>query len=166
VIIIAIITLEDVRDIWLAIQTAVESIKDTDGIKKITDPLPAGTNLLGKVEIDGNYIVQDITIALGETESTEIDFSAYKYLSFLMPSAWDTATITIKGSATTGGTKVDIYNGSGVSLPEMDVDVDRIYSVDRHALNHNITISSIPYLAIVSSAIQTAERTIKVMCKS
>jgi len=30
------------------------SIKDTDGIKKITDPLPAGTNLLGRATITQN----------------------------------------------------------------------------------------------------------------
>lgn len=32
-----------------AVQTLITSIKDTDGIKKITDPLPAGTNEVGKV---------------------------------------------------------------------------------------------------------------------
>lgn len=31
------------------IDAVLDSIKDTDGIKKITDPLPAGTNELGKV---------------------------------------------------------------------------------------------------------------------
>jgi hypothetical protein len=35
-----------------ATQTTLTSIKSTDGIKKITDALPAGTNLLGKVGID------------------------------------------------------------------------------------------------------------------
>jgi hypothetical protein len=32
-----------------ASETTLASIKDTDGIKKITDPLPAGTNEIGKV---------------------------------------------------------------------------------------------------------------------
>jgi hypothetical protein len=33
----------------VAVKTAVESIQSTDGVKKITDPLPAGTNEIGKV---------------------------------------------------------------------------------------------------------------------
>lgn len=33
----------------VATETTLASIKDTDGIKKITDPLPAGTNEIGKV---------------------------------------------------------------------------------------------------------------------
>ena len=36
----------------LALEATLASIKSTDGIKKITDALPAGTNLLGKVGID------------------------------------------------------------------------------------------------------------------
>jgi len=34
-----------------ATETTLDAIKDTDGIKKITDPLPAGTNEIGKVQI-------------------------------------------------------------------------------------------------------------------
>lgn len=33
------------------IDSVLDSIKDTDGVKKITDALPAGTNLLGKVQL-------------------------------------------------------------------------------------------------------------------
>jgi len=37
-----------------ALKTAIDSIKSTDGIKKITDPLPAGTNEIGDVVISGD----------------------------------------------------------------------------------------------------------------
>ena len=37
-----------------ALKTVVESIKSTDGIKKITDPLPAGTNEIGEVVVSGD----------------------------------------------------------------------------------------------------------------
>lgn len=37
-----------------ALKTVVEAIKGTDGIKKITDPLPAGTNEIGDVVISGD----------------------------------------------------------------------------------------------------------------
>lgn len=45
-------TLYDLKQVLDDIQTAAESIKDTDGIKKITDALPAGTNIIGQVGID------------------------------------------------------------------------------------------------------------------
>lgn len=38
---------------WIdGLETLLTAIKDTAGIKKITDALPAGTNILGKVGID------------------------------------------------------------------------------------------------------------------
>ena len=48
-----------------ATEETLDSIKDTDGIKKITDALPAGTNLLGKVQIrnPGN------TVDLGDSSN-------------------------------------------------------------------------------------------------
>jgi hypothetical protein len=44
----------------------------------------------------------------------------------------------------------------------MTVAVDKIYTVDVHALK----IAGVHYLALVSSAAQDAERTIKVMLKA
>ena len=38
--------------VGFATETTLGLIKTTDGVKKITDALPAGTNLLGKVGID------------------------------------------------------------------------------------------------------------------
>lgn len=43
-----------IRNIIDTIHTTLTQIKNTDGIKKITDPLPAGTNKIGRVVIDGN----------------------------------------------------------------------------------------------------------------
>ncbi len=37
-----------------SLETVLKAIRDTAGIKKIVDPLPAGTNKIGKVEVDGN----------------------------------------------------------------------------------------------------------------
>ena len=112
------------------------------------------------VQLSGSKVTDAvITIATDAKVSSEIDFRNYKYLSFEMPAAWDTATITIKGSSAAGGTKVDIVNDAGVAFPAMTVAASKIYSVDLHALK----IAAIPYLALVSSADQTANRTIKVM---
>ncbi len=115
------------------------------------------------VNVTGSYVVQDAVIAHNGTQSTEIDFTKYKYLSFLMPAGWDAATITIKGSAVAGGTKVDIVNDAGVIFPALTVAVNKIYTIDVHALK----IAGVHYLALVASAAQTtAARTIKVMCKA
>jgi hypothetical protein len=38
-----------------ATETTLASIKSTDGIKKITDPLPAGTNTIGSVKLVGSH---------------------------------------------------------------------------------------------------------------
>jgi len=114
------------------------------------------------VVVAGSYQEVDVTIANEGTESTEIDFRNFKYLSFLMPSEWDAATITIKGSAVSGGTKVDIVNDAGVTFPAMTVAVNKIYVVDVHALK----LAGVHYLALVASAAQTPARTIKVMLKA
>ncbi len=39
-----------------ALATLLTSMKNTDGIKKIVDALPAGTNKIGKVEVDGSTL--------------------------------------------------------------------------------------------------------------
>ena len=115
------------------------------------------------VQLTGSYLLQDAVIAINGTVSSEIDFRNYKYLSFLMPAAWDAATLTIKGSAVAGGTKVNIKNDTNTTFPAMTVAVGTIYSVDVNAL----MTAGVHYLALVASAAQTtAARTIKVMCKA
>lgn len=114
----------------------------------------------GDVQLSGSKVVDAvIDISDDAKVSSEIDFRNYKYLSFLMPAAWDTATLTIYGSATAGGTKVPIKNDVGQTFPAMTVAVDTIYTIDANAL----IIAGVQYLALVSSADQTADRTIKVM---
>lgn len=140
-----------------------------DGDEKFTDEnpatvqlsgsIPAGTNEIGSFTLSGSKVV-DAVIAQNETDSTEIDFRNYKYMAIQMPAGWDAATLTIKGSATAGGTKQTITNDAGVAFPAMTVAANGIYAIDLHALK----IAAIPYLALVASAAQTtAARTIKVM---
>lgn len=110
----------------------------------------------------GAYTVIDVTIAISGTVSSEIDFRGYKYLGFLMPAAWTSATLTLKGSAVAAGTKQTIKNDSGLTFPAMTVAVDTVYTIDTNAL----MIAAVPYLALVSSAQQEAARTIKVFLKA
>jgi len=44
----------DLEALFTAIETILLAIKDTAGIKKIVDALPAGTNNIGKVTVDGS----------------------------------------------------------------------------------------------------------------
>lgn len=44
----------DLEALFIAIETILLAIKDTAGIKKIVDALPAGTNNIGKVTFDGS----------------------------------------------------------------------------------------------------------------
>ena len=44
----------DLEALFTAIETILLAIKDTAGIKKIVDALPAGTNNIGKVTFDGS----------------------------------------------------------------------------------------------------------------
>ena len=49
-------TLKDLHDKLTSLETEIKAIKDTAGIKKIVDPLPAGTNKIGKIEVDGSAL--------------------------------------------------------------------------------------------------------------
>lgn len=140
------------------------------------DNITAGTSIIGKVGIDqttpgstnavaltGSNAVIDCVIAKDGTVSTEADISKYKYFSFLMPAGWDSATLTIKGSAAAGGTKQAIKNDLGQTFPLMTVAVDTIYSIDAYA----VMLASVQFISFVASAAQTtAARTIKLMCKA
>lgn len=115
-----------------------------------------------RVELTGNYAVVDAVIPQGGTESTEIDFRNYKYLTFIMPAAWTAATIQVKGSAISGGTKQIPKNEAGFAMPAINVAVNEPYSIETYALY----IAPFPYLSLVSSIPQEAARTIKVMMKA
>ena len=167
----------------------IEATAGTDGKLIISASLLAGAAIAGKVGIDqttdgttnkvvakisqaagennvilsGSYLVQDAVIAKDGTESTEVDIQKWKYISILMPDGWDAATLTIKGSAVSGGTKRTIKNDVGQTFPAMTVAVDTIYSIDANAL----MLAGVFFISFVASAAQTtAARTIKVMCKA
>ena len=58
----------DLGALSTAIETILAAIKDTAGIKKIVDALPAGTNNIGKVTVDGSTRVE-----LYDTDGNSID---------------------------------------------------------------------------------------------
>jgi hypothetical protein len=59
------------------IDSTLDSIKDTDGIKKITDPLPAGDNNIGNVDVVTSALptgaATEVTLAAADTKLGTID---------------------------------------------------------------------------------------------
>lgn len=62
------------EDTLSLIDGVLDSIKDTDGIKKITDPLPAGTNNIGDVDVVSSALpsgaATETTLSTRATEAT------------------------------------------------------------------------------------------------
>lgn len=63
-------TLQSADGKLTTIDAVLDSIKDTDGIKKITDALPVGDNIIGRVKLsDGTYLL--LLRADGDTWDTQ-----------------------------------------------------------------------------------------------
>jgi len=67
-----------------SVDTAVKSITTTGGIKKIVDALPAGTNLIGRVEMAGDTLLEQLT----EADATN---------------NFETASLTVTAACSTSG---------------------------------------------------------------
>jgi len=88
-------------DAWLAIlDTTLDSIKDTAGIKKITDPLPAGDNNIGNVDVASSVLP---TGAATETKLeavrvllNSLDGKDYATQTTLATLATDTALLAVR----------------------------------------------------------------------
>jgi hypothetical protein len=104
-----------------AIQTVLEAIRDTAGIKKITDPLPAGTNLLGSVDVAHVNGVADATNSSTTPLGSSAAFTGTAFDTLNYP----TVVITVKAdqvSATDGlsfqwspdGSSWDVSSNSSV----------------------------------------------------
>ncbi len=63
------------------LETVLKAIRDTAGIKKIVDPLPAGTNKIGKVEVDSSALPTGAATAAKQDSlltQTDIKLSALR----------------------------------------------------------------------------------------
>jgi hypothetical protein len=104
----------------------IKSILDTDGIKKIIDPLPVGSNLIGKIDVNSSALptgaaqettleaVRAALVAGGLPSSTletthhdasttngngaVANVSGYGPIAFQAVGTWDGATVTYQGS--------------------------------------------------------------------
>lgn len=113
--------------------TTLTAIKDTDGVKKIADPLPAGTNTLGKIDqgaagatawkTDGSGVTQPVSatsLPLPAGAATETTLAAIKNTDGVkkivdpLPAGTNTLGKVDQGAAGATAWKTD---GSGVTQP-------------------------------------------------
>lgn len=90
----------------------------------------------------------------GTTASAAIDVSGFRHIAFIMPAAWDAATIKMTTCDTIDGTYVPVYDTSGELA--VTTGANRVVSVVD-------VIAPLIFIKLVSSATQTAARTVKVL---
>lgn len=105
-----------------AIQAAVEAIRDTAGIKKITDALPAGANRIGKVTLRDPGDTVDLGDATNpvRTDPTGSTTQPVSAASLPLPTGAATeATLATRATASTqtdGTQKSQVVDGTGDGL--------------------------------------------------
>jgi hypothetical protein len=90
-----------------ATETTLTSIKNTDGIKKITDPLPTGTNTIGSVNLnDIHIILKSMLNVLANPSYVDKSANAIRNQA-------QSGTVTTVSTVTsvTGMTNIDSYQG-------------------------------------------------------
>jgi len=99
------------------IDSVLDSIKNTDGVKKITDALPAGTNLLGKVQIRNPGNTADLGDASDpmRVDPTGTTTQPISVASLPLPSGAATET-TLAGVKSNQESTVDSGNSSTSQL--------------------------------------------------
>lgn len=101
-----------------ATETTLASIKDTAGIKKITDALPAGTNLLGKVGIDQttpgttNLVAANITQLAGTATAVGVGASSAGTARVVQANDAGKTILSKAGTASSSGDNTIINAGT------------------------------------------------------
>jgi hypothetical protein len=108
-----------------AIEAALDAIKDTAGIKKITDALPAGTNVIGSMKLRGGATAVDAEVSQDAVDSRN-KLWIQGSVSISTPEAPDSATaVTILGdtpldiSGTEDSTAYVIPDGETFTLQQI-----------------------------------------------
>lgn len=121
------------------LETLLTDIRDTAGIKKITDPLPAGTNNIGDVDIASKPAYSYANI----TADTQIKASAGKLRKIIIGKITAAGDLTLYDSLTETGTVIATLSLETTGNPrELDFDVafsTGLYAGFDAALAGNIT---------------------------
>lgn len=128
-------TLSDVDTKLGTIDSVLDSIKDTDGVKKITDQLPAGTNEIGKVAQGTKAALADawpqvLVDSSGNAIGVYLDESVYRIRSDSKTALKETAGTLeyLKVIDDTGSLKTSLFTQGGdpISFPAIASDPDGI----------------------------------------
>jgi len=80
-------------------------------------------------EYEGTAVTQ-VTIAVGEATSAEVDIGSVSVFAIQTPSAFDAATISFLAARNTGGTFTTIYDDAGVECKmTVATNESRMYSL-------------------------------------
>ncbi len=143
-----------------AIQAAIENIRDTAGIKKITDALPTGTNHLGAVLVDnaagaaavnvqdgGNSLTVDGPLTDAELRASPVPISA---ASLPLP----TGAATAANQTTVGSQTTKINDGTNTAA----VTAASALKIDGSAVTQPISAAALPLPAGAATEATLATR--------
>jgi hypothetical protein len=123
-----------------ALETLLTAIKDTDGIKKITDALPAGNNTIGGVNIASEKTYSYANV----TGDTQIKAGAGKLKRVIIGKVTAAGDLTLYDSTTESGTTIAVLSLEQTGNPRQ-IDFDIAFSTGLYigfdaALAANITV--------------------------
>ena len=123
-------TLADADTKLGTIDSVLDSIKDTDGVKKITDALPAGDNAIGRIRLVNSANTKIVTVIDDATEATnkrllvEADFKPGIYIGTQEGSTVENPAAEVKQNLEDSGGSSDLgVDGSGTPV-EFTFDAD------------------------------------------
>lgn len=155
-----------------ATETTLASIKDTSGIKKITDALPAGTNLIGKFGIDQvTANANEVVTKTGSVTNATLSAETTKVIGTVNVAASQTIAVTqatasslncTEASAAAIKTAVETIDNA-ISGSEMQVDIVASLPAGTNAIGKlsansgvdigDVDVTSLPALAAGTNAI-------------
>lgn len=119
----------------------------------------------GAVKTLAGVHVITATIAESASLSGAIDLSAFKYITILMPAAWDAANLTFQACDTATGTFQDVYGDDGTEISVTAAASRAIVVNAKQASLLPLSHIKIRSGTTGTPVAQTAARTIKLICK-
>lgn len=109
-------------------------------------------------------VIESVTILAGDTVSSVLNMSYYKYMCIFLPSNWVTSDITFTGCATVDGTFLSVIHADDLGA----VTIASIAASKLITLNGEIleAMIAIPFLRLVAGTTQAAtDKIIKIGLK-
>ena len=121
--------------------------------------------LQGGIELTGRNLQDSVTIANGETESTDfVDLSGKSLTAIKLPDTWDGGNISIYavGSANGSGTYVPVYDADGTAITLVVGGGARIVSLTGSQLQ---AVAPLQFIKLVAASAVGADRLIGLIAK-